>query len=92
MKYIVLALVMIGCGDGLPDENSSKECEVHDEGYSHTVMFCGGREVDNVEDVFITCNVRKSRDEQFEGCISCIDLMDLEPDCELQHVCFSEAI
>ncbi len=91
MKYIVLALVMIGCGE-LSDKDFGKECEVHDEGYSHTVMFCGGREADNVEDVFITCNVRKSRDEQFEGCIGDVDLMNLAPDCELQHICFSEMI
>ena len=87
MKKIVLALVLFGCGDGLSDKDFGKECEVHDEGYSHTVMFCGGRETDNVEDVFITCDVRKSRHEQFEGCIGDIDLMDLDPNCELQHVC-----
>lgn len=87
MKYIVLALVMIGCGDELSSKDSSKECEVYDEGYSHTVIFCGGRTVDNVEDVFVTCNVRKSREEQFEGCIGDVDLMDLDPNCELQHVC-----
>lgn len=87
MKKIVLVLAVFGCGDGLPDKDFGCECQAHDPGYSHTVMFCGGLEQDNVEDVFVACNVRESRQNQFEGCIGDIDLMDLEPNCELQHVC-----
>ena len=86
MKKIVLALAVFGCGE-FPDKDFGQECQAHDMNYSHSVIFCGGREMDNVEDVFVTCNVRKSRQEQFEGCIGDVDLMDLDPDCELQHVC-----
>ena len=64
MKKIVLALVLFGCGDGLPDKDFGKECEVHDEGYSHTVLFCGGRDVENVEDVFQVCNYQQRADRQ----------------------------
>ena len=84
--------MLVGCGDGLPDKDFGHECQSHDSNYSHSVIFCGGREPENVEDVFMTCNVRKSSQEQFEGCIDDIDLMDLHPDCELQHICFSEDI
>ena len=90
MKKVLAFTLLVGCGDGLPDKDFGYECRSHDPTYSHTVLFCGGRSAENVEDVFITCNVRKSRQEQFEGCIGDIDLMDLEPDCELQHVCLEE--
>jgi len=90
VKKTILALALLGCGDGLTEKDLGRECRVHDEGYSHTVIFCGGREPENVEDVFVTCDVRKSRYEQFEGCIGDVDLMDLEPGCELQHVCINE--
>tara|TARA_Y100000004_G_scaffold196031_1_gene264780 strand:- start:343 stop:636 length:294 start_codon:yes stop_codon:yes gene_type:complete len=89
MKYIVLALAVFGCGEGLSDKDFGRECQIHDDGYSHTVMFCGGREVDNVEDVFIACDVRVPREDQFDGCVGGLDLMDLTPDCELQHVCMT---
>ncbi len=87
MKKALAFILLVGCGEGLPDKDFGYECRVHDDGYSHSVIFCGGREPENVEDVFVTCDVRKSRLEQFEGCIGDIDLMDLDPNCELQHVC-----
>ncbi len=88
MKKIVLALALIGCGDGaLESDSADQVCHVHSEGYSHTVMFCGEDIEDNVEDVFITCDARTPRSEQYEGCIGDIDLMDLTPDCSLKHIC-----
>ena len=87
MKKTIALMLLIGCGDGLPNKDFGRECRVHDEGYSHSVIFCGGQKPENVEDVFVTCDVRKSRHDQFEGCIGDVDLMDLEPGCELQHVC-----
>ena len=89
MKKVFTLLLLVGCGTKETNSFDSPECQTYTEGYSHTVMYCGGREVDNVEDVFITCNVRKSRDEQYDGCIGNTDIMDLDPNCELQHVCFS---
>jgi len=87
LKKIVLALVLFGCGDGLPDKDFGKECEVHDEGYSHTVLFCGGRDVENVEDVFQVCNYQQRADTQVEDCVSNFDLMEFDDDCDVQHVC-----
>ena len=90
MKKIVLALVVIGCGE-LPEKDFGNECEVHDEMYSHSVVFCGGREAEDVADVFIACNPRVQRDDQMrKECIQSYDLMDLEPNCEMQHVCYLE--
>lgn len=86
MKKAIALLLLVGCGDLGIDENQ-EPCFAHDPNYFQTVMFCGGRDENNVEDVFIACNVRKSRQEQFEGCIGDLDLMDLDPDCEIQHVC-----
>ena len=90
MKKVLAFTLLVGCGDGFPDKEIDHECQSYDSGYSHSVIFCGGRELENVEDVFVACNVRKSRQEQFEGCIGDIDLMDLHPDCELQHVCLED--
>mgnify|MGYP001181642863 FL=1 len=87
MKKALAFTLLVGCGDGIPDKDFGYECQAHDMNYSHSVIFCGGREMDNVEDVFVACNVRESRQDQFEGCIGDVDLMDLDPDCELQHVC-----
>ena len=67
MKKVLAFAMLVGCGDGLPDKDFGHECQIHDAGYSHTVMFCGGFESDNVEDVFIACDIRRPRDEQFEG-------------------------
>ena len=88
MKYIVLALVMIGCGDGLTND-VVEECNLHDEGYSHTVVFCGGMEPENAVQAFTACNVRKPRSEQYEGCISNVDLMEVDPGCEMRHICMT---
>ena len=90
MKKVLAFAMLVGCGDGLPDKDFGYECRSYDSNYSHSVIFCGGREIDDVEDVFVACNVRKSRQEQFEGCIGDIDLMDHDPDGELQHVCLEE--
>ena len=68
MKKAFAFVLLVGCGDGLPDKDFGYECRSYDSNYSHSVIFCGGREPENVEDVFVTCNVRKSRQEQFEGC------------------------
>ena len=90
MKKTLAFVLLIGCGDGLSDENFDNECRPHSDNYSHSAILCGGQEPENVEDVFVTCNVRKSRQEQFEGCIGDIDLMDLDPNCALQHVCLED--
>ena len=37
MKKVVLALLMFGCGDGLPDKDFGRECGVHDEMYSVSI-------------------------------------------------------
>ena len=87
MKKIVLALVLFGCGDGLPDKDFGQECEVYNETYSHTVLFCGGRDVENVEDVFQVCNYQRRGTDQVEGCVSNFDLMVFDDDCVVQHVC-----
>ena len=92
MKKIVLALAVIGCGE-LPEKDFGRDCEVHDEMYSHSVVFCGGLEPDNAADVFIACNPRVQRDSQMrKECVHSYDLMDLEPNCVMQHVCHLEMI
>ncbi len=86
MKKAIALLLLVGCGDGLTND-VVEDCNIYDEGYSHSVIFCGGQEPENIEDVFVACNVRKSRLEQFDGCIGNVDLMDLDPNCELRNVC-----
>ena len=90
MKKTLAFVLLVGCGDNFPDKKLGQQCQSYNSDYSHSVIFCGGRELENVEDVFVACNVRKSRQEQFEGCIGDIDLMDLDPNCELQHVCLED--
>ena len=90
MKKIVLALVLFGCGDGLPDKDFGRECEIYDDLYSHTVLFCGGSDVDNVEDVFQVCNHRARADDQPVDCVANFDLMEFDDDCSTQHVCWRE--
>ena len=90
MKKIVLALVLFGCGDGLPDKDFGRGCEIYDDLYSHTVLFCGGSDVDNVEDVFQVCNHRARADDQPVDCVANFDLMEFDDDCSTQHVCWRE--
>lgn len=89
MKKIVLALVVFGCSDDLPSQDLGQECEVYNDMYSHSVLFCGGRDVDNVADVFQVCNYQRRGTDQIEGCVSNFDLMEFDSDCEVQHVCWS---
>ena len=90
MKKIVLALVLLGCGNDLPDRDFGRECEVYDDMYSHTVLFCGGRDLDDVEDVFQVCNYQRRSSDQVEDCVSNFDLMEFDDNCEVQHVCWRE--
>ena len=90
MKYIVLAFVFVGCGDGLPNKDFGRECEIYDELYSHTVLFCGGRNIDNVEDVFQVCNHRARAEDQTVDCVANFDLMEFDSECDVQHVCWRE--
>ncbi len=90
MKKIVLALVLFGCGDGLPDKDFGRECREYDAMYSHSVLFCGGRDTDNVEDVFQVCNYQRRGRDQVEGCVSNFDLMEFGDDCDVQHVCWRD--
>ena len=90
MKKIVLALALFGCGDTLPDKDFGHECEIYDNMYSHTVLFCGGRNVDNVEDVFQVCNHRARADDHPVDCVSNFDLVEFDDDCEVQHICWEE--
>ena len=89
MKKIVLALSVFGCGE-FPDKDFGQECEVYHDMYSHTVLFCGGREVGNVEDVFQVCNYQRRSSDQVEDCVSNFDLMEFDEDCDVQHVCWRE--
>ena len=88
MKKIVLALVLFGCGDGLPDKDFGRECREYDQDYSHSVMFCGGREVENVQEVFLVCNPRRPHCDSRPDCVA-HDLTRVEEGCEVQHVCWS---
>ena len=89
MKKIILALVLFGC-DNLSDKDFGRECEIYDTTYSHTVLFCGGSDVDNVEDVFQVCNHRARADDQPVDCVANFDLMEFDDDCDVQHVCWRE--
>jgi len=86
MKKMLVFALLFACGDS-EDRDFGEECEVHNELYSHTVLFCDGFEPENVEDVFQACNPRQSRSERDPRCVPC-DLMEFEENCELQHVCF----
>ncbi len=90
LKKIVLVLAILGCGDGLPDSDIAQECEVYHDMYSHTILFCGGRDIDNVEDVFQVCSYRRHADRQVEDCISNFDLMEFDDDCDVQHICWRD--
>ncbi len=90
MKKIVLALALFGCGDELPDKDFGRECEVYHDMYSHTVLFCGGRDVENVEDVFQVCNYQRRADRQVEDCVANFDLLEFGDDCDAQHICWEE--
>ena len=90
MKKIVLALVLFGCDDGIPDKDLGRECDIYDDMYSHTILFCGGRDVDNVENIFQVCNHRARSDDQPVDCVANFDLMELDENCDVQHVCLEE--
>ena len=90
MKKIVLALVLFGCGDELPDEAPGRECEVYHDMYSHTILFCGGNDVDNIKDVFQVCNYQRRASDQVEDCVSNFDLMEFDDDCDVQHICWED--
>ena len=90
MKKTLAFVLLVGCGDGLPDNDFDYGCRPHSVGYTHSAILCGGQAPEDVEDIFVACNIRKSRHEQFEGCIGSTDLMDLDPDCVLQHVCLED--
>lgn len=90
MKKIVLALLMFGCGDGLPDKDFGRVCETYDDKYSHTILFCGGRQAEDVRDTFEVCNYRHRADSHPDDCVSNFDLMEFDADCEVQHVCWRD--
>jgi len=90
LKKIVLALVLFGCGDGLPDKDFGRECREYDQDYSHSVMFCGGREVENVQETFLVCNPRRPHCDSRPDCVADLDLMRIEDGCEVQHVCWRD--
>ena len=90
MRKIILTLAIIGCGDGLPDRDFGRECEVYDDMYSHTVLFCGGRDIENVEQIFQVCNYQHRSSDQAEDCVSNFDLLEFDNNCEAQHVCLEE--
>ena len=87
MKKALAFILLVGCGDGLSDNDLGCGCKIYDESYSHTIVFCGGTEPENAVRAFSACNVRKPRSEQYEGCVPNVDLMELEPDCEMRHIC-----
>ena len=76
-------LIILGCGESLPDKDFGRECEVYNDMYSHTILFCGGRGVDNVEDVFQVCNYQRQASEQVDDCVSNFDLCPQTSDCSL---------
>ena len=82
MKKMFFVLGLTACGVEIPDE-PQPNCRPYSEDYLHTVLLCDG----NIEDMFIACDTRKRRQDQFEGCIDDVDLMDLEPNCYIQDVC-----
>ena len=88
MKKVLAFILLAGCGDGLPAKDFGRECEVYNDTYSHTVLFCGGRDVDNVEDVFQVCNHRVRSEDQPIDCVANFDLMEFDADCDAQHVCW----
>jgi len=90
LKKVVLALLLFGCGEALPDKDFGRECGVHDEMYSHTVLFCGGTDVDDVEDVFQVCTHRNRADHQEVDCVPNFDLIEFGEGCDVQHVCWRQ--
>ena len=90
MKKVLAFTLLVGCGDGLPDKEVTRECHVYNSEYSHTVLFCGGQDIDDVEDVFQVCNHRHRVDNQIDGCTPNFDLMDFDDDCTVRNVCWSD--
>lgn len=79
-------LLLVACGQVGPELDDGYECEVQDELYSHTVLYCNGYEPENIEDVFEVCNPRQPLSER-SPCVTC-DLVEFEEGCDLKHICF----
>lgn len=88
MNKFVLALALIGCNNALSDNDFDPECQVYDEEYSHTVLFCPDDDAQSVEDVFQVCNHRHRADNQIDGCTPNFDLMEFDDDCSVRHFCW----
>jgi len=84
MKYIAIALAVIGCGEEFVEVE--KDCQPYNESYSHTVIYCGEAEQENVQNVFTLCN---PRDRAPMDCVGDLALMNLDDDCFAANVCWS---
>lgn len=84
MKYCILFLVLLGCGEELVEVQG--DCQPYDDNYSHTVIYCGEPTQDNVENVFTLCNPRSAEPQD---CVGDLALMNLADGCFAANVCWS---
>ena len=89
-KYVLACSILAGCMEIGPERDIEEECEVYNDLYSHSILFCDGRGIDNVEDVFEVCNHRTRGHSQSSSCVSNFDLIEVDEGCEVQHVCWRE--
>tara|TARA_B100000902_G_scaffold398259_1_gene464435 strand:+ start:1196 stop:1483 length:288 start_codon:yes stop_codon:yes gene_type:complete len=75
MKYIVLALIVFGCGDFESVETSQAihlPCERHEGAYEHTTIRCG----DYYDEVVVLCDENNNYDRG-NDCINPADVLDI---------------
>ena len=93
MKYIVLALVVFGCGDFESVETSQAiqlPCERHQGVYEHTTIRCG----DYYDEVVVLCDENNNYDRG-NDCINPSDILDIVREnkpcqicgCVVENVC-----
>lgn len=90
MKKFIIFSLLIACGDAtIEAEVGDEDCMPHSELYSHSVVYCGGEEVDNISNVFVACNSRVRHSERREGCVPDLALKVIsEDECITRNVCF----
>tara|TARA_B100000989_G_scaffold276973_1_gene237588 strand:+ start:10 stop:297 length:288 start_codon:yes stop_codon:yes gene_type:complete len=93
MKYIILVLIVFGCGDFESVETSQaikKPCKRYQGSYDYTSVSCG----DYYDEVFILCDENNNYDRGL-NCITPSDILDIVREnkpcatcgCVVENVC-----
>tara|TARA_B100001248_G_C27306024_1_gene419497 strand:+ start:566 stop:856 length:291 start_codon:yes stop_codon:yes gene_type:complete len=94
MKYIILALVVLGCENQFDVEETNQglkpRCERYQGIYEHTLVSCG----DYYDEVFVLCDENNNY-ERGSNCINPSDILDIVREnrpcsscgCVVENVC-----